>query len=190
MQRLAHVPGICKLHDYGINRQGIYLVMTQYSCSLRAWLAKQKVKPSQRLRLYMQIFCQLAELLKVLAFPLMQKCTTFVSRVDSLQNMFALTQCHTDSDSSASAIRWQNVTDAHSVPHCTKCLCTKVSSSTPPTATPTLHPALLLGTEAPVMALNSIAFPSLSSPTLLFKVLDVQKQLAMTGGGSTRGGAL
>ena len=52
MQRLAHVPGVCKLHDYGISRQGIYLVMTRYSCSLHAWLAKQTVKQSLRLRLY------------------------------------------------------------------------------------------------------------------------------------------
>ena len=65
MQRLAHMPGVCKLHDYGINRQGIYLVMTRYSCSLRNWLAKQTVKSSLRLRLYMEIFCQLAEMLEV-----------------------------------------------------------------------------------------------------------------------------
>lgn len=75
MQRLAHMPGICKLHDYGISRQGIYLVMTRYSCSLRAWLAKQTVKPSLRLRLYMELFCQLAELLKVLPFLLMKENT-------------------------------------------------------------------------------------------------------------------
>lgn len=68
MQRLAHMPGICKLHDYGINRQGIYLVMTRYTCSLRTWRAKQTVKPSIRLRLYMEIFCQLADLLKVARF--------------------------------------------------------------------------------------------------------------------------
>ncbi|KAL3131548.1 hypothetical protein ABBQ38_007850 [Trebouxia sp. C0009 RCD-2024] len=67
MQRLAHMPGICQLHDYGINRQGIYLVMTRYTCSLRSWLAKQTVKPSLRLRLYMDIFCQLADLLKAVA---------------------------------------------------------------------------------------------------------------------------
>ena len=65
MQRLAHMPGVCKLHDYGINRQGIYLVMTRYTCSLRSWRAKQTAKPSTRLKLYMEIFCQLADLLKV-----------------------------------------------------------------------------------------------------------------------------
>lgn len=68
MQRLAHMSGICKLHDYGINRQGIYLVMTRYTCSLRTWLAKQTVKPSMRLRLYMEIFYELADLLEVSAF--------------------------------------------------------------------------------------------------------------------------
>lgn len=70
MRRLAHMPGICKLHDYGISRHGIYLVMTRYSCSLRTWLAKQTVKPALRLRMYMEIFRQLAELLKVMVLPL------------------------------------------------------------------------------------------------------------------------
>ena len=73
MQRLARIPsvsgGVCKLHDYGIDRQGTYLVMTRYRCSLRAWLAKQASRPSLRLRLYLSIFCQLAELVQVMRVP-------------------------------------------------------------------------------------------------------------------------
>ena len=69
MQRLGKLQGVgsgvCKLQDYGIDKQGIYLVMTRYTCSLRGWLAKQEAAPSLRLKLYLAIFCQLAELLQV-----------------------------------------------------------------------------------------------------------------------------
>ena len=85
MQRLGKLPGvcsgICKLHDYGIDKHGIYLVMTRYTCSLRAWLAKQHAAPSTRLKLYLTIFCQLAEVLQVMPPP--RACQPFLLSLDS-----------------------------------------------------------------------------------------------------------
>ena len=65
MHRLRNIPGVCKLHDYGIDQEHIYLVMTKYSCCLRDWREKQKSDPSQQLNLYLNIFCQLVELVQV-----------------------------------------------------------------------------------------------------------------------------
>jgi len=70
MHRLRHIPGVCKLHDYGIDQEHIYLVMTKYSCCLRDWREKQKGDPSQQLNLYLNIFCQLVELVQVKCMPL------------------------------------------------------------------------------------------------------------------------
>lgn len=65
MHRLRNIPGVCKLHDYGIDQEYIYLVMTKYSCCLRDWREKQKGNPCQQLNLYLNIFCQLVELVQV-----------------------------------------------------------------------------------------------------------------------------
>ena len=65
MHRLRNIPGVCKLHDYGIDQEHIYLVMTKHSCCLRDWREKQKSDPSQQLKLYLNIFCQLVELVQV-----------------------------------------------------------------------------------------------------------------------------
>ncbi|DBA77935.1 TPA: hypothetical protein ACH3X2_008356 [Trebouxia sp. C0005] len=64
MHRLRNIPGVCKLHDYGIDQDHIYLVMTKYSCCLRDWREKQKSDPSRQLNLYLNIFCQLVELVQ------------------------------------------------------------------------------------------------------------------------------
>ena len=65
MQRLQHIPGVCKLHDYGITEEGIHLVMTKYHCSLRQWRERQGRTPSQQLKLYLNIFWQLVEVVQV-----------------------------------------------------------------------------------------------------------------------------
>ena len=65
MQRLEGISGVCKLQDYGIDQQGIYLVMTKYRCSLRDWREKQKHKPRQQLKLYLTMFLQVVELVQV-----------------------------------------------------------------------------------------------------------------------------
>ena len=66
MHRLRHIPGVCKLHDYGIDQHSIYLVMTKYACCLRDWRARQSSDARQQLKLYLTIFCQLVELVQVL----------------------------------------------------------------------------------------------------------------------------
>lgn len=65
MQRLCHLQGICKLHDFGICSDSIMLVMTKYRCSLRAWRLRQPANCRNQLRLYLNIFAQVAKLLQV-----------------------------------------------------------------------------------------------------------------------------
>ncbi len=76
MQRLQPLPGVCKLHSYGIGEEGIYLVMTKYSCSLRDWREKQQGDPCKQLKLYLNIFCQLAECVQVQSLPVPTICMT------------------------------------------------------------------------------------------------------------------
>lgn len=64
MQRLKHISGVCELHDFGICNDSIMLVMTKYQCSLREWRQRQPVEACHQLRLYLNIFAQLAKLLQ------------------------------------------------------------------------------------------------------------------------------
>lgn len=65
MQRLRHIQGICRLHDFGICSDSIMLVMTKCRCSLREWRHRQPVNCHNQLKLYLNIFAQLAKLLQV-----------------------------------------------------------------------------------------------------------------------------
>ena len=65
MQGLCHIQGICRLHDFGICSDSIMLVMTKYRCSLREWRHRQPDNCRGQLRLYLNIFAQLAKLLQV-----------------------------------------------------------------------------------------------------------------------------
>ena len=65
MQRLRHLQGVCQLQDYGIDQNSIYLVMTRYRTSLRDWRLKQTRKPTDQLKLYLNIFSQVAEQVQV-----------------------------------------------------------------------------------------------------------------------------
>lgn len=65
MQRVKHIPGVCQLHDYGITHDSITLVMARCRCSLREWRQRQPSQPHLQLRLYLNIFCRLAEIVQV-----------------------------------------------------------------------------------------------------------------------------
>lgn len=65
MQRLSRSPGVCQLHDYGITNDSILLVMPKYKCSLHEWRQGQPIQPQHQLRLYLNIFCKIAELVQV-----------------------------------------------------------------------------------------------------------------------------
>ena len=65
MQRVKHIPGVCQLHDYGITHDSITLVMARCRCSLREWRQRQPSQPHHQLRLYLNIFCRLAEIVQV-----------------------------------------------------------------------------------------------------------------------------
>ena len=69
MQRLDHTQGICRLHDFGICTDSIMLVMTKYRCSLREWRHRQPGNCRNQLRLYFNVFAQLAKLLQVCPCP-------------------------------------------------------------------------------------------------------------------------
>jgi len=64
MQRLSNVPGICRVHDFGICNDSIMLVMTKYRCSLREWRHRQPEDACHQLRLYLNVFAHLASLLQ------------------------------------------------------------------------------------------------------------------------------
>lgn len=64
MQRLSSTPGVCRLHDFGICSDSIMLVMTKYRCSLREWRQRQPEDARRQLRLYLNIFAQLAKLIQ------------------------------------------------------------------------------------------------------------------------------
>ena len=76
MQRLHHIPGICRLHDYGIGPDSILLVMTKYRCSLREWRLRQPEDARYQLRLYLNIFAQVTRLLQVRVVSLMLSCSS------------------------------------------------------------------------------------------------------------------
>lgn len=65
MQRLSHIQGICRIHDFGICADSIMLVMTKYRCSLREWRHRQPDNCRHQLRLYLHVFAQVAKLLQV-----------------------------------------------------------------------------------------------------------------------------
>ena len=69
MQRLQDTPGICRLHDYGIGPDSILLVMNKYRCSLREWRLRQPGEARYQLRLYLNIFAQLAKLVQASTLP-------------------------------------------------------------------------------------------------------------------------
>ena len=66
LQRLQHLPGVCKLLDYGMSPEGICLVMPKYHCSLRRWRnCHVPTSGPQQTRLYLNIFAQLVHLVQV-----------------------------------------------------------------------------------------------------------------------------
>ncbi|DBB02952.1 TPA: hypothetical protein ACH3X1_013548 [Trebouxia sp. C0004] len=60
MERLSSVPGICRIHDFGICSDSIILAMTKYRCSLREWRHRQPEDACHQLRLYLNVFAKLA----------------------------------------------------------------------------------------------------------------------------------
>ena len=62
MRKLEGVPGMCRLLDYGMDKDHSYLVMPKYKGSLRQWRLEQ---PNITSRVSLELFLQAVSLVKV-----------------------------------------------------------------------------------------------------------------------------
>lgn len=65
LEQLALKDNICQLYDYGIDSDSFYLVMKHYRCSLKQWRERQSQQPERQLALYINIFKQILQGVKV-----------------------------------------------------------------------------------------------------------------------------
>ena len=65
LEQLALKDNICQLYDYGIDSDSFYLVMKHYRCSLKQWRERQSQQPDKQLALYISIFNQILQGVKV-----------------------------------------------------------------------------------------------------------------------------
>lgn len=65
LERLQGIPGICQLHDYGVCATSAALIMKRYPFSLRTWRERLPADPSSQLRLYLRIFADVLQRIKV-----------------------------------------------------------------------------------------------------------------------------
>ena len=67
MQKLSTTSCACRLHDYGIHKNRIYLILKNYPLSLRAWRATHGELSEGSVRLYLNIFINVIRACEILA---------------------------------------------------------------------------------------------------------------------------
>ena len=65
LEQLSLKDNICQLYDYGIDSDSFYLVLKHYRCSLKQWRERQSQQPEKQLALYINIFKQILQGVKV-----------------------------------------------------------------------------------------------------------------------------
>ena len=67
MQKLSTTSCACRLHDYGIHKNRIYLILKNYPLSLRAWRATHGELSEGSVRLYLNVFIKVIRSCEILA---------------------------------------------------------------------------------------------------------------------------
>lgn len=67
MEKFKGDSRICRLYDYGLDKDYYYIVMKEYKCSLKKWRGKQKTPLALNMPLYLNIFKRLLESFKFLS---------------------------------------------------------------------------------------------------------------------------
>lgn len=68
MEKHSNSPFICKMYDFGVDKDNLYIVLEKYDMSLRNWRSLQTYSMSENLPIYMEIFRKVLQCVEHLSY--------------------------------------------------------------------------------------------------------------------------